>query len=250
MEFRLSIAQPRDASRITQIHMDAFGSNAIIRAIHAADPELEELRRAVEDKILADTQDEKITVLVVRADTPPGDKVEGAKRVVAAGDIIAFAKWTHPIHPGEHYTPPSWNLPKSTNQNILGPWRKEVERVEAKIIGDTPRYGQSLGPKTTPIGVWNWKANMSISLELTYLAVESAYARSGIGRMLVQWALDRCDTEQRPAYVESTVDAVGFYEKMGFVVKGRINLDLGVLTGGTAIEVYEEVGCIYQPRQR
>jgi GNAT superfamily N-acetyltransferase len=86
--------------------------------------------------------------------------------------------------------------------------------------------------------------------ELTYLVVDSAYARRGIGRMLVEWAVDRCDTAAYPAYVESTMEAVEFSEKMSFKVAGRIKLDLVALTGKTEDGVYEEVGCIYRPKER
>lgn len=65
--------------------------------------------------------------------------------------------------------------------------------------------------------------------------------------MLVQWALDLCEAHGYPAYVESTVEAVPFYEKMGFKIAGRIRLDLGRVTDDADAGLYEEVGCIYSP---
>ena len=86
--------------------------------------------------------------------------------------------------------------------------------------------------------------------ELTYLAVDAEYARRGIGTRLVQWALDRCEAETCPAYVESTVEAVSFYEKLGFEVAGRISMNISEVTGNKCTGLYEEIACIYSPRSK
>ncbi|KAF2028370.1 acyl-CoA N-acyltransferase [Setomelanomma holmii] len=239
MPFQIAIAQPHDAARIMQIHMDAFGTNVIIRAIHAADKDLTELRKVVEEKALTDMQDEKTTVLVVinveesvdaetyiqNAINPVnGAGVDSHGR--SRGEIVGFAKWSHPIHPGDDHIRPRWKLPKTADWKILSHWLVEVGKVEEKIIGDTPRY------------------------ELTYLAVEAVYARRGAGRMLVDWALEKCEAEGLPAYVESTVEAVPFYERLGFEEAGRISMDLRSVCSDETAGLYEEVGCIYRPKVR
>ena len=83
--------------------------------------------------------------------------------------------------------------------------------------------------------------------ELTYLAVDAKYARRGAGTMMVQWALDKCEAEQVPAFVSSTVDSVPFYEKLGFKIAGRMSIDLSKVSEAEGAEMYEEVGCIYTP---
>jgi hypothetical protein len=148
MSFRLEIARPDDAPRITQIHMDSFGSNALIRAIHATDLELSELRKAVEMKALADMEDSKTTVLVVRhvniitSERSLGASTEEGNTRSESRDIVGFAKWIHSYHPDDKYTPPSWTLPKTTDWKVLRPWIAEVQKVEEQIIGSTPRFGQ------------------------------------------------------------------------------------------------------------
>jgi hypothetical protein len=155
MTFQLELARPDDATRIAEIHMNAFGSNALIRAIHAADEHLKDLFKAVENKALADMQDVKTTVLVVRhvdgstvnsgtnvSGAGPGNEVDNTIVKDAKGDVVGFAKWAHPIFPSDDYSPPLWNLPKSTDLEILRPWRVQVEKVEEEIIGHTPRYGR------------------------------------------------------------------------------------------------------------
>ncbi|KAH7087551.1 hypothetical protein FB567DRAFT_525211 [Paraphoma chrysanthemicola] len=122
MSFRLQIAQPDDVPRITQIYMDAFSSNAIIRAIHACDEGLNDLRQAVAEKALADIRDAKTTVLVAkyqdneiglkRPEQAP-EKVRKDLAVVRESindtQVIAFAKWAHPVVPDEHVFP-TWPL--------------------------------------------------------------------------------------------------------------------------------------------
>ncbi|KAH7074593.1 acyl-CoA N-acyltransferase [Paraphoma chrysanthemicola] len=238
MSFHLQIAQPDDVPRITQIHMDAFSSNAIIRAIHTYDKGLHDLRQAVAAKALADIGDAKTTVLVARYQDNEialkgPEQAHGMGRKDSAvvresiydAQIIAFAKWAHPVFPDEHVFP-TWPLSESKDRRVLDPWLVEVARVEAEIIGESPRY------------------------ELTYLAVDAAYARRGVGTSMVTWALDRCEGEGYTAYVESTVEALPFYEKLGFKEAGRISMDLGKATSGKHAGFYEEVGCIYIPTKK
>jgi len=155
MSFHLEIAAPDDAERITQIHMDAFGSNAIIRAIHAGnDKDLKELRSAVKDKLLADIRDSKITVLIVRVldssvtgertnanELISREKLRGASGGSERGNIVGFAKWIHPYCPQDNYITAPWSTPSSADWKILRPWLDQVTKVEEEIIGQTSRYG-------------------------------------------------------------------------------------------------------------
>lgn len=232
MTFVLEIAQPGDAARITQIHMDAFSSNALIRAIHAVDGDLSALRKAVEKRALDDMQDSKTTVIVVR------DVESSAMR-----NIIGFAKWVAPIYPGEPHSTPSWNLAKTTNWEILGPWIAKEKKAEEEIISTTPHWGTYFALHTSYTDEY-------ASEDLTYLAVDADYAKQGVGTMMVKWALDQCEADGCPTFVTSTVDSVSFYEKLGFKESGRISIDLVDLNKGGSAGVYEEVVCAYTPRKR
>jgi hypothetical protein len=50
--------------------------------------------------------------------------------------------------------------------------------------------------------------------------------------------------------VESTVEAVLFYEKSGFKEAGTIAIDLGGLSDHGNVDIYKEAGCIYMPKAR
>jgi predicted N-acetyltransferase YhbS len=73
--------------------------------------------------------------------------------------------------------------------------------------------------------------------------VSSDYARQGIGTRLLRWGIDLCDKDGVPACLDSTVEAAKtFYQKAGFAERGRIRL---VVNG----KMYEEVTCVYEPKQ-
>jgi len=46
------------------------------------------------------------------------------------------------------------------------------------------------------------------------------------------------------------VEAVSFYEKLGFEVAGRISMNISEVTGDKGTGLYEEIGCIYSPRSK
>lgn len=64
-QLRLHTATREDASRIAEIHMAAFGPNAMLHAQFPTPIIRQELQKCIEKKALADIDDSKTTVLVV-----------------------------------------------------------------------------------------------------------------------------------------------------------------------------------------
>ncbi|KAF4458422.1 hypothetical protein FALBO_14848 [Fusarium albosuccineum] len=62
---------------------------------------------------------------------------------------------------------------------------------------------------------------------LCWLGVSPKCQRTGIGKRLVQWGLDRCDEERVPAVLEASEPGRGLYEKMGFRQIGKSEFDKG-----------------------
>ncbi|KAL6915477.1 hypothetical protein ACHAP8_012220 [Fusarium lateritium] len=62
---------------------------------------------------------------------------------------------------------------------------------------------------------------------LCWLAVSPKCQRTGIGRRLVQWGVDRCEEEGVPAVLESSIPGKPLYEKMGFREIGQARYDKG-----------------------
>ena len=57
----------------------------------------------------------------------------------------------------------------------------------------------------------------------------------------MNWGLDRCGKGNVPAYLESTLDAVPFYERLGFKTRDKVSI---ALKGSV---IYEEACCIFEP---
>ncbi len=57
--------------------------------------------------------------------------------------VVAFAKWSHPVHPGETYIEPPWRWPEGTELDTLGAWTAKAAEAERRSIGDAPCYRMS-----------------------------------------------------------------------------------------------------------
>ncbi|KAF4456408.1 hypothetical protein F53441_1478 [Fusarium austroafricanum] len=62
---------------------------------------------------------------------------------------------------------------------------------------------------------------------LSLLAVSPKCQRTGIGKRLLQWGLDRCEEEGVPATLESSIAGRPLYEKMGFREIGSVSFNEG-----------------------
>ncbi|KAI0160831.1 putative GNAT family acetyltransferase [Hypoxylon sp. FL1284] len=227
MTLILTFAGRDDAARIADIHLAAFGSNEMLLAQFPTPTVRAALRKSIQAKALADTDDPKTTVLVVRhVSSVSLNNVIKAREDRRGSDggskgkVIAFAKWTHPISREENYTEPPWVWPAGTDLKILQDWTKVTEQAQARVVGDSPCY------------------------HLTFIGTDPAYERRGAATMMVQWGIDQSKQDQALAYIESTLTAAPLYRKLGFIEAGK--LSLGYQAAGTgAPRVYEEISFVY-----
>ncbi|KAI1423333.1 putative GNAT family acetyltransferase [Xylaria sp. FL1777] len=239
MPLKLYPAVSADAGRISEIHMAAFASNAMLLAQFDTPNVREGLRESIRLKALADIDDPKISVLVVREIPSDSDASEltgveagnyrqsgliGERRRegIPAGEVIAFAKWSHPVGKDEEYEETAWIWPPGTNMEILDSWGKATEEGQAQAVGDHPCY------------------------RLTFMGTDPAHERRGAASMIVRWGLEQCNKDSVPGYLESTLDAAPFYEKMGFAAFGKISLRYSV-NGQDQYELYEEIAFVHRP---
>ncbi|KAI0478144.1 putative GNAT family acetyltransferase [Xylaria cf. heliscus] len=242
MPLKLYPAVPADASRISEIHMAAFASNAMLLAQFQTPEVREGLRESIRLKALADIEDANITVLVVR--DIPQDSDASYVRVAEndsdyhiatggvpsrsdteerqRGKVIAFAKWSHPVGKDEKYEETAWIWPPGTNMRILEGWGRAAEEVQEQTVGDRPCY------------------------RLTFMGTDPSHERRGAASMMVRWGLEKCNKDNVLGYLESTLDAVPFYEKMGFVKSGQISLKYQI-GDQNRYEVYDEFAFVYHP---
>ncbi len=63
---------------------------------------------------------------------------------------------------------------------------------------------------------------------LLYVGTRPEQQQQGLGRVLLQAVLDRCDAEQVPAYLESTCERnLPLYRRLGFVERGALAMPAG-----------------------
>ncbi|PYH89593.1 acyl-CoA N-acyltransferase [Aspergillus ellipticus CBS 707.79] len=80
---------------------------------------------------------------------------------------------------------------------------------------------------------------------LSFIATDPAYGRCGAGSLLMNWALKRAEKETVPVALESTMDAVPFYERLGFRTEAQISMSLG--GPGEEFMPYEERFLVFRP---
>ena len=120
----LRAAQESDARRIADIHMAAFGTNAMLLAQFPTPSVRHGLRKCIEQKAAADIRDLNVAVMVVQ----DGDQ------------IISFAKWTLPAMVLEAREEVPWIWPEGTDLAILDEWAARVEEAQQQILGQSPSY--------------------------------------------------------------------------------------------------------------
>lgn len=78
--------------------------------------------------------------------------------------------------------------------------------------------------------VFSWMGNVKTLYpteywSLAWLGVSPKCQRTGIGKRLLQWGIDRCEEEQVPAVLVATEVGKPLYEKMGFQVVSDLSSD-------------------------
>ena len=133
MPLHVSRASEAHASRIAAIHMAAFGTNPMLLAQFPTPTARDKLQICIAAKALADIQDPKIAVLVVRDDERGDD-----------GEVISFAKWSLPVRGGERYVEAPWLWPEGTDLEVLDRWTGVVEGAKERVVGEGACYRKLL----------------------------------------------------------------------------------------------------------
>lgn len=185
MALKLTFASEEDASRIADIHMAAFASNAMLLAQFPTSAIRDGVRDSIALKALDDIRDPHTAVLLVQ-----DSELEG--------EIISFAKWSLPSSTSDNEAP--WIWPVGTELDILHQWTQRVEGAKSKVLGDEPCY------------------------HLSFLATDPDHERRGAATILIKWGLDRCSEDKTSAYLESTPVASALYTRLGFTPEEKISM--------------------------
>lgn len=112
--------------------MAAFKDNAMLHAQFPTPAIRKSLQTCIKDKTLADINDPKITVLIVTTSDSEDTEL-----------VVAFAKWSHPISPGEDYAESPWIWPDGTDLDTLRAWTAKAAEAESRSVGESPCYRMS-----------------------------------------------------------------------------------------------------------
>lgn len=66
---------------------------------------------------------------------------------------------------------------------------------------------------------------------------------------MVAWGIERCEKENVPAYLESTLEAVHLYKETGFESLFDISMQVSYDSenAGVITEIYKETAMVYRP---
>ncbi|KAM0299461.1 hypothetical protein ACHAPM_007503 [Fusarium culmorum] len=155
----------------------------------------------------------------------PGSVILAARRE-SDGEFVAFAVWARY---GSSYLAQSWQGDT---------WDKKAETELMRIKTTMSNFYETItgGPDTNLVSTdalqylaTGAKVAESYYPEerwgLSWLGVSPKCQRTGIGRRLAQWGIDRADEERVPAVLVSSNSGRPLYEKLGFKEIGQATFD-------------------------
>ncbi|KAL7816197.1 acyl-CoA N-acyltransferase [Trichoderma gracile] len=202
-----------DAPAISDVHLRAMDANLLT---HAQFPSPEGLR-FFHGWLARDTvghiRDGDKGVLVARED-------DGE-----AGRVVSFVKWL--VHrPGQHDEDEGegekW--PDVARGEYLDPYAELTGRVREGVLGREAAY-----------------------FHPTYLCTDPSFAGRGAATLLLRKVQELAAAEGLPVVLEATMNAVGFYERMGFEVRDELSMVLPRRGASEPTEVYEERCMVWVP---
>jgi len=90
------------------------------------------------------------------------------------------------------------------------------------------------------------QANFVFSLctVLNFCFTHPKHRRRGVGRLLMEWGIEKADELGLPSYIEATDIGLRLYESCGFKVEGDIDLDATVENPSEEFtRLREKLGC-------
>lgn len=84
-------------------------------------------------------------------------------------------------------------------------------------------------------------------LGLTFIATDPNHERRGAASSLVKWGIDLSQKDNVPVALEGTMNAVPFYERLGFKSEAYMSLPLQGLRENREEILYEEVCMVFRP---
>ncbi|ORY77612.1 acyl-CoA N-acyltransferase [Leucosporidium creatinivorum] len=109
-------------------------------------------------------------------------------------DVLGYALWEEKQGPEEGEVERETSWPVGTNVAVADGFNKDMHKYTSTIVG---RY-------------WH----------LHFLATSPLFQRSGAGKALIQWGIDRATKNGLSVYLEGGSEALPLYQKLGFTICG------------------------------
>ena len=178
MEFKLRLATPDDVEALCETFFSGFVENLI--AIHAFPSTSSDVQEFWRRGMASDIEDSDMCLVVVDdiSTSPP--------------TLIALAKWRF-VPAGADLPPPTNEWPEGGDHELATTFFFEGWRMHKGIMGGRPHW----------------------YLEL--LSTRKEYQRKGVGRILMEWGVEKADADGWECYLGSSAEGKGLYEKYGFM---------------------------------
>ena len=236
MAFDIISAVEGDAAEVADVHIKAMNDNALL---HAQFPNAESLA-FLRTWLVADT------IQHVR---------DGKKGVlVAKGERFAsFVKWE--VRGGKtsetDQTAHTEDWPSCCRAEYLDPYADLTAKVRKEVMGDSSYYrkfqirdmvaGPSLRPWSPTLACLTWP------VDVTYLCTTPSYAGQGAASALLRRVQELAAADSMAVVLESTMNAVSFYQKLGFAIKKGLDMVLPKRGSNEPTELYEEKCMVWRP---
>ncbi|KAK1776266.1 hypothetical protein QBC45DRAFT_220597 [Copromyces sp. CBS 386.78] len=246
------IGDPNDsvkAARIAEIHVLAMQSNPLL---HAQFPTPES--QAALEHFLAKDASKKLAHPLTGSQKEEGIRLASDKE---NGEIFGFITWDYP---GRHALlgPPSEDKKKLEEGEI-----KKLPGCRSEYLDEYARLAKEAKERSG--------FNQKRCWHLTFVCVDPKYQGRGLGSELTQRFLDEIveaaqgGDAKLPVYLESTMEAVSMYERLGFEKEDWFEMKIPVMRRGGGSEgsegegkregeeemmTYREVCMVYYPYTR
>ncbi|KAL7946518.1 hypothetical protein V8C42DRAFT_320886 [Trichoderma barbatum] len=202
-----------EAPAVSTVHLRAMDENLLTHAQFPSPEGLKFFHAWLERNTLEHLRD--------------GDKGVLVAKDGETGEVVSFIKWL--VHrPGEEGDQPveeEW--PAVARGEYLDPYAALTERVRNRAVGEETAYYHP-----------------------TYICTDPRWAGRGAASLLLRKVQELAAADGLGLVLEATMNAVTFYQKMGFEIRDELSMMLPPRGSSEPTEFYEERCMVWTPPQK
>ncbi|KAF7545890.1 hypothetical protein G7Z17_g8824 [Cylindrodendrum hubeiense] len=215
MAFDIVVPSENDAPEVASTHLAAMDANLLMHAQFPNAESREFHREYLRKDTLDHIADEDKGVLIARnTDT---------------GKIASFVKWnvqrlrrSEDKDEEEHHE----EVPECCRREYLDSYAELTKKARRNVLGDRAHY------------------------HVTYLCTHPEWSGQGAASGLLRSVLDKAAAGGEPAVLEATMNAVTFYERLGFETRQELTMMLPPRGSSEPTEHYAERTMVWTQPQR